>query len=255
MKMKLLVAAAATVVASSAMAQSAFQGFYGQVGTGYESNSASGLSSPLTFNNVDGTQNLGSLNAPNQNFGGMPLVAGVGYNFSISPQWLIGVGADYSFLSQESSTYNFALNGGPGAPNISINGGKVKVSNRFNIFLTPGYALAQDKLIYLKAGYSSLKADVTAPGTASADGFPSIPLGQYGLASNQSKTLSGYVLGLGYKQIITSGFYGFGEVNYMSYASQNFGKSYGLSGLGTFNTSTSSSLSSYQLLLGVGYKF
>ena len=31
MKIKLLVAAAATVVASSAMAQSAFQGFYGQI--------------------------------------------------------------------------------------------------------------------------------------------------------------------------------------------------------------------------------
>jgi hypothetical protein len=110
-------------------------------------------------------------------------------------------------------------------------------------------------LIYLKAGYSSLKADITALGTVSADGIPPIFLGQYGFASNQSKTLSGYVLGLGYKQIIAGGFYGFGEVNYMSYVNQNFGKSCGLSGFGTFNTSTSSSLSSYQLLLGVGYEF
>ena len=43
MKIKLLVAAAATVVASSAMAQSAFQGFYGQVATGYENNNVSNL--------------------------------------------------------------------------------------------------------------------------------------------------------------------------------------------------------------------
>ena len=241
--------------ASQAIAQSAFEGFYGQLATGYEGNNASGLSSPLTFSGEPGTQNLGNLNAPNQNFGGVPLIAGVGYNFSISPQWLVGVGADYSFLSQESSTYNFGLSGGPGAPGISVNGGKVKASNRFNIFLTPGYAIAQDKLIYLKAGYSSLRADITAPGNVSADGIAPISLGPFGFASNQSKTLSGYILGLGYKQIIAGGFYGFGEVNYMSYASQNFGKSYGLSGFGAFNTSTSSSLNSYQLLLGVGYKF
>jgi hypothetical protein len=37
MKIKLLVAAAATVVASSAMAQSAFEGAYGQLGVGYQS--------------------------------------------------------------------------------------------------------------------------------------------------------------------------------------------------------------------------
>ena len=43
MKIKSLVAAAATVVASSAMAQSAFEGFYGQIATGYESNQVSNL--------------------------------------------------------------------------------------------------------------------------------------------------------------------------------------------------------------------
>ena len=45
MKIKLLVAVAATVVASSAMSQSAFQGFYGQIGAGYENNSVSSATS------------------------------------------------------------------------------------------------------------------------------------------------------------------------------------------------------------------
>lgn len=40
MKIKLLVAAAATVLASSAMAQSAFEGAYGQLGIGYQSSKA-----------------------------------------------------------------------------------------------------------------------------------------------------------------------------------------------------------------------
>jgi len=95
---KLLVALAATgLVATSAFAQkSAFEGFYGQIATGYESNSASGLSSPLTLS--DGVDTLtAGVSAPNQNFGGVPLIAGLGYNFSVAPKWLIGVGADYSF--------------------------------------------------------------------------------------------------------------------------------------------------------------
>lgn len=242
-------------VAGHAMAQSAFEGFYGQIATGYENNSASGLNSPLSFNNGAGTQNLGSINASNQSFGGIPLIAGLGYNYSISPQWVIGVGADYSFLSQESSSYNFGFSGPESAAGTSFNGGKLKVSNRYNIFIAPGYVIAEDKLVYLKAGYSSVKADVTAPGTLSAVGIAPISLSEYGFASSQSKTMTGYVLGLGYKQIISGGFYGFGEANYMRYASQNFGKSYGYPQFGTFNTNTSSSLSSYQLLVGVGYKY
>ena len=59
MKIKLLVAAAATVVASSAMAQSAFQGFYGQIGTGYESNSLTDLGSTYSFRTAGGFSGTG----------------------------------------------------------------------------------------------------------------------------------------------------------------------------------------------------
>lgn len=261
MKIKLLVAVAVATLAGSAMAQSAFQGFYGQLATGYESNSASGLSSPLNITDGVQTLTLANASASNQNFGGMPLVAGLGYYYSVAPKWLVGIGADYSFLSQESSSYSYALSGGElslgdsPVAGFGLSGAKIKASNRFNIFITPGYEIDNDKLVYLKAGYSSVKVDVTTPSSITFQG-QSEPLGS--LASNQSKTLSGYIVGLGYKQIISGGIYAFGEANYMSYSSANFGRSIafpGFNGSVNLNTNTSSSLNSYQLLVGVGYKF
>jgi outer membrane immunogenic protein len=239
---------------SPLMAQSAFQGFYGQLGTGYENNNASGLSSPLTFTDGIQTETLGTVSSPNQNFGGVPLIAGVGYNFSLSPKWLLGIGADYSFLTQETSNYSYGISGINFLDGASLNGAKVKASNRFNIFIMPGYAISEDKLVYLKAGYSSVQVDHTAPNSISYLG-ESQSLSGSGLTSNQSKTLNGYILGLGYKQIIKGGFYAYAEANYMNYGSQNFGYTRSLGNNVTLKTSTSSSLDSYQLLVGVGYKF
>ena len=223
MKIKLLVAVATTVVANSAMAQSAFQGFYGQLSTGYENNSASGLSSPLIVSR-GGDSASGSIDASNQNFGGAPLIGGLGYNFSVAPKWLIGVGADYSFLSQQSSSYSYNMISPDLPVEISLSGAKIKVSNRFNIFIAPAYEIDKDKLVYLKAGYSSVKVDASAPINATVGG-KTIPLSETGFSpSGQSKALNGYILGLGYKQIISGGFYGFAEGNYMNYGKRNFGK-------------------------------
>lgn len=239
MKIKLLVVAAATVVASSAMAQSAFEGFYGQVGTGYESNSITNLGSTYSYT-YNGGSGTGSNSAPNQNANGVPLVIGLGYNFKLNNSWLLGVGADYSALTQESSNYNSVDADG------TANGpGKIKISNRYNIFIAPGYAIDKDKLVYAKAGYSAQTGNYSA--------------GAYGTTPSFNNTFnaSGYVLGLGYKQIITGGFYGFAEGNYMSYSKVNAGSSWTEATSPAINvTSTSNTGSSaYTLLVGVGYKF
>ena len=237
MKIKLLVAAAATVVASSAMAQSAFEGFYGQLATGYENNMMSNLA-------VTGTQ-AGQANdnwsASNQSFGGVPLVIGAGYNFSVAPKWLLGLGADYSALSQKSSTFNYTQG------NETMSGASVQVNNRFNIFLAPGYELDKDKLVYAKAGYSSVSTKSYSPTSYTAPGQSSSSWAQ----TTQSKTSGGYVLGLGYKQFITGGLYGMTEFNYMSYSKSTY-SSTDSSG---YTTTANPSLSSFQFLVGLGYKF
>jgi hypothetical protein len=250
MKIKLLVAAAATVVASSAMAQSAFQGFYGQIGTGYESNSLGSGSGNLSYTSVG--VSFGGLNTSSQQFGNTPLIFGLGYNFSITPKWLLGIGADYSALSSQNSSLSssIVIEGNQ----ASLGGASMQLSNRYNIFITSGYILDKDKLVYLKAGYSAVGAKLNGPSSATVisntTASATIPI-SFG---SSTSTMSGYIVGLGYKQMITKGFYGFAEANYMSYGRASF------SVMGSFQgqavaISSNPSLSTYQALVGVGYKF
>lgn len=241
MKKKLLVAALVASASTATFAQSAFQGFYGQVSTGYESNSLS--NGNLTASDSTGTS---SWSASSQTFGGAPLVLGLGYNYSVAPKWLLGIGADYSVLPQTSSTYS-ASNPNEG----TVSGNSTKISNRYNIFITPGYEIDKDKLVYLKAGYSSMSISQNPPTSYTAIGGVADPISGFG---SQSKTVSGYVVGLGYKQMIMSGLYGFAEGNYMSYGKPSFSSTQG----NTDNPTTiksNPSINSYQLLVGIGYKF
>jgi outer membrane immunogenic protein len=233
---KLLVALAATgLVATSAFAQkSAFEGFYGQIATGYENNQMSSLGATSTEAGL--TDNW---NASNQSFGGVPLVIGAGYNFSVAPKWVVGFGVDYSAIPQKSSTYSYSQG------SATLQGASVEASNRYNVFLAPGYEIDKDKLVYLKAGYSGVTAKSNSPSSWTY-------AGQTGSMTSvsQSKNLSGYLVGLGYKQFITSGLYGLAEFNYMSYSKSSFSSTEA-----GVTTTTNPGLTAYQVLVGVGYKF
>lgn len=199
MKIKLLVAAAATVMAGSVMAQSAFEGAYGQLGVGYQSSKAKS-DVPITFDSANGFAS----------------VVAAGYNFSITKEFLLGIGAEYSFVptSEANLTYTDSDTGLPATE-------KYKNQNTYNIFLSPGYAISKDSLAYAKVGYT---------GTS------------YKFATS-TENLSGYSLGLGYKQIINGGLYGFAEGNYFSYGNKTAEGGVKING------------NSMNLLVGVGYKF
>lgn len=127
-----------------------------------------------------------------------------------------------------------------------MNGSTLEASNRFNVFVAPGYEVDKDKPVYLKAGYSSVSAKSNSPTSYS------IPGESRSLSStNQSKTFGGYVLGLGYKQFITGGLYGLAEFNYMSYSKSSFSSTDSMG----YTTTTNPSASAYQVLVGLGYKF
>ncbi|MBU3564487.1 outer membrane protein [Polynucleobacter sp. MWH-HuK1] len=233
---KLLVALAATgLVATSAFAQkSAFEGFYGQIATGYEANNVQ--SNTTTFTTVPAGYGATYSN-PSVNFSNAPLIAGLGYTFSLTNQFTLGLGADYSFITGKSGNFTSTST----SPDADPNNAYYKTSNRFNVFLTPGYVIDKDKLAYLKAGYSTQKLE----GFDATNG-----------ASVGSENVSGYILGLGYKQMITSGLYGFGEVNYMSYSKANLTTSGPCSmGCTSYSGTSSAGSTAYNLLVGLGYKF
>lgn len=227
MKVKLLVVASTLLVTCSAMAESAFEGAYVQLGIGFDQNSIS--SSSLTENGSPDT-------LPSSNGGSFAGVIGLGYNFKLNENFLFGVGADYGFVPSSS------FNGGDSST-LWFSGAQTKISNRYNIFVTPSYVIDQNKLAYLKVGYSSQSVKVT-------DLTPD--LGTYGETIGSGRA-NGYVLGLGYKQMVYNGFYGFGEANYYSYSGASFAGTT-LSD-GSVISGYSPKTSAYQFLVGVGYKF
>jgi len=214
-----------------AFAQSQFIGAYGQISTGYENNTVS--SATLTGTNYGSTPNTS--NTVSTSTGSAPLVFGLGYVFPVQDKFTLGLGVDYYALTQETSPAAFYYRG----ISTATYNYKFTISNRFNIFITPGYSLDQDKLVYAKLGYSSQNVQYSQTNCCSSP-------------SNKAQ-VSGYVLGLGYKQFITAGLYGFAEANYYSYASPNLSSTYTDAGGGT--VSSNPNVSAYNFLLGLGYRF
>ena len=255
--------------ASYAQAQSDFAGFYGQLSTGYESNQLGSLSGSAT--EVPNNKSDIIRTAPSQTFSGAPLVFGAGYYWQANDKWLIGLGVDYSALSQTSSSFPVSITNAPGnttvaaGSTVTANGGSVQLSNRFNLFLTPGYAIDKDKLVYLKAGYSQVTTQFNRHSSVTRTAANGTSVTTPATGGSPSSNQGGYLVGLGYKQIITSGLYGFVEGNYMSYNSPSdsftttvtaLNTVHGISSTGTRTVTTKfNSLNSYQLLVGMGYAF
>jgi len=230
MKVKLLLACSGLIFSCVAFAQSQFAGAYGQISTGYENNRVS--SAQLTGTPYGGTPN--TTNSVSTNNSSAPLVLGLGYLFPVQNNFTLGLGVDYSTLTQETNSTAFYYPGDSSNYNY-----KFTISNRFSIFAAPGYAIDKDKLAYAKLGYSSQSVQYSQTNCCSSP-------------SNKAQ-VGGYVLGLGYKQLITSGLYGFVEANYYAYAKPSLSSSYTDDGGGTVTSNPN--VSAYNLLLGLGYRF
>jgi hypothetical protein len=230
--LKHITALAFTAAASPAIAQSAFTGFFGQVSTGYEHNTVESVS--LVGTDYGGTPNTST--SASLNSGSAPLVLGLGYTFELQGKFMLGVGVEYSTLSQTTNVAGFSY---PSTGSTTAYDYHVSISNRFNVFLSPGYAIDDDKLAYLKIGYSNQQLQYSQTDCCSAP-------------SNKGN-VSGYLLGLGYKQMIANGFYGFVEANYQAYSHADLSSTYSDGPGGTVSANPSSN--AYNFLVGVGYKF
>lgn len=232
MKAKLFLGCSGLIFSSVAFAQSQFVGAYGQISTGYENNKVS--SAQLIGTNYGGSPNTS--NSVSTTSSSAPVVLGLGYLFPVQNNLTLGVGVDYSTLTQETSPAAFYYPAINNSPNFNY---KFTISNRFSIFASPGYAIDRDKLAYAKLGYSSQSVQYSQTNCCSSP-------------SNKAQ-VGGYVLGLGYKQLITSGMYGFVEANYYAYTKPSLSSTYTDQGGGT--VSSNPNVSAYNFLLGLGYRF
>ena len=99
MKKKLLLATLLAVAGTGAMAQSKFEGAYGQIGVGYESVSPSFSSSGITIAGV-GTVPISTSVSNGNSFAG---VATIGYMGAITKDFLLGIGAEYEPFNSSSA--------------------------------------------------------------------------------------------------------------------------------------------------------
>jgi len=229
---KLSFISASIVLAGSAFAQTAFEGFYGQVSTGYENNTIESVA--LIGTDYGGVPNTSTSASPSSS--GAPLVFGLGYTFKLQNKFTLGVGIDYSALTQTTDANGFSY---PSIGSTNIYNYDFSISNRFNLFLAPGYAIDDKKLAYVKLGYSNQDVQYSQTNCCSAP-------------SNKAN-VSGYVLGLGYKQIISNGLYGFVEANYYAYSKASMSSTYTDAPGGTISANPNSN--AYNVLVGLGYKF
>ena len=231
MKINVLVGSFAVVLSCSAVAQSQFVGAYGQLSTGYENNTVS--SAQLTGTDYGSAPN--KTNTLTTTSTSAPLVLGLGYTFNLKNNFTLGLGVDYSALTQDTQSAGFYYFG----DSRNTYDYKFSISNRFNAFIAPGYAIAQDKLFYAKLGYSTQSVQYSQTNCCSSP-------------SNKAQ-VNGYLVGLGYKQFITKGLYGFAEANYYAFGRPNLSSSYSDGPGGT--VSSKPNVNAYNFLLGLGYRF
>ena len=212
MKVKSLIVGIGFIsLTAPSFAQSVFEGFYGQVGIGYENSTPS--YSGGTLNNPPYSYSIsgGTTNS-------FAATATIGYYFPVTGNFLLGIGAEYSPLSGTSSNATVTI------PALKYSESQsIKKGDSYNLFISPAYAIDKEKLAYAKVGYSSANYEI----------------------GGDNDTYNGYSLGLGYRQIIQGSWYGFAEVNYMSYGNQNVAT----------NASGTASFKVTNALVGIGYKF
>ena len=203
----------------AAFAANVWRGFQGNVGGGIGVTNYTNLSPDATFGGATTSWPVDS-----QNSQGATGAVSVGYNYDVSQEMIVGVGIE-NIPVKTSKTYDSKYEGMPLA-------NKIQLGNIFNTYVTPGYAWDKDRMVYAKLGYSvaTLALETSEPATA-------------------SKGLTGYIVGLGYKQIITGGLYGFVEGNYM-----NYGKATVNSQFSAYALTTEPTVASTSYAVGVGYK-
>lgn len=217
-------------ISSTALAQnSKFSGPYAQFGIGYQTASPSFSNTSLSAAGQTLTPTISVSNAS-----GFTGTVAAGYNFFSGTPLLLGLGIEYTPFPTSNATASASYSGSIGTYQ---NSASVRVNNSLNIFIAPGLALDQNKLLYGKVGYTG----------SSANGV------------NTDFYMGGTSLGFGYKQIISTGFYGFAEYNYVNYGSLNRSLSGNLktpaniSVPATLNSTVTAT--STNLLFGLGYQF
>ena len=203
-----------------------FAGFYSQVGLGYQSFTPSFSDTRYSVGNT--TYGISTDASTAQGVTGMVTL---GYYYPVSPDFLLGVGADLTPVASQSVSI-----GGATVGNVPIPSSTYKINNSYNLFVSMLFPVDKATSFYGKLGYNKANAS-------------------YG-PNSDSLGYSGYSFGLGYKSYISGNFFAYIEANYVNYGKVDAsGTAYIPGTSSAYNYSNSSTASSYNILYGVGITF
>ena len=240
-KISALALAMMGIATGSAFAQSskanAWEGFYGQVAVGYGTITpnipggtgavpAGFLPGYPAFTATTSASNVNNLNTAIANIA-------AGYNFGINSNFVVGVGVSYDPGASSGATGTLNLSAPTGTV-LSQQTATYQMKNVYSITVNPGYVIDKDKLAYLMLGYTGATVGLSTP---------NVPY--------NTVNLTGYIVGAGYKQMITDSLYMLGEVKYGSYGQ----KTASATAFGAVPISQPVSANGAEVLVGVGYRF
>ena len=223
-----------------ASAQSQFEGAFVQADVGYRYVMPTISSTNLVGSGVrvqNGAPVSVPINSPiTSNItskGAIAAAISAGYFAQVNEYFLLGVGADYTPIAGPEG--NIILTTTLNNASRSFTGVS-QMQNGYNIYLSPATMIGEDALIYGKFGYTSAIVKVTV------------------LNSSVSNNFNGHMFGIGYKQMITGGLYGYCEANYAIYNNNTTSRNPTLPGASASAQITSGS-TTLNAMVGLGYKF
>lgn len=216
---------------ASAFAQSAFKGFYATAGVGMETFMPSADDVTLTVKNgpFAGTYNRTTTYPRTLDFTG---TLTIGSMSAITDKFLLGIGVEFEPIASGTDTVQTVGSAG------NVTKSTYTQKFHFNLFLSPAYALEENKLVYGKIGYSQSHSDVDFD----ADQSP-------------VHVAEGLVIGAGYRQIVSGGLFFFGEANYYHYVPTDYTVSSLTSDGVIFVSDSKISSKGFSAYVGLGYTF
>lgn len=228
-----------------------FQGLYTEVSLGYQKQTLQIPDVSLSVFPVYTNTGATNFSYADQSISSTPLIVGFGYNYGMGNNVLIGFGLDFSLLSSAkrsfSGSYVTTFSNGTSVSG-TLSNTSIKSKGDLDVYVAPGYLLDEHKLIYLKFGYMNTSLEYNqGADTNSVTGV------YKGFSS--SLIVSGYLLGMGYKELLTPNIYLFVEGDYTSSVNLTFSGIVTGPGGNTALLSPTIKMNGYRGLIGAGYKF
>jgi outer membrane immunogenic protein len=187
----------------------------------------------------------------------------VGYNWQVSPAWLVGVEGDWGWANQHNTITGMVFPGGPFLAS-GDSGDSFQVRSRWDASARArlGYLATPSTLFYLTAGAAWLNFDATATCGAANEQATCFPLDPPPFSITSSATKAGWTVGAGIETLLWSNWFVRAEYRYADFGNVSFADSiFAPRPRDPHNDPTTTTatfdvhMQTHTALFGIGYRF